>query len=455
MIKTIAVGIFCSLVMLSPSCSKSSGGDKNKANQPDTQNGGFSLTYKDRFAELVDDVQKDKDGNIWVGHSAMKDPGAPVTSSIEKRDPNGQLTGAVIELGEVILSGFTVFDNGSVVAAVYVDGESIGAEYALKLIQIEADGKIGIQKKFEDYVLPEPAEFNCRPERTERGFWDTNSARIAKVGESIALLTYYCRYSRISLLDSKLSLIWSKENGVQRNDDWAFYGSERLVVTGEGTIVTAGRINASEVSAFNAYFHESLSGVGESDILLNTYDPNGNRHYSGLVGTENNDFASGVAANGNKIFVAADIQVNRPTSVRNFQRDAWLAAYDVKQKKISWSKAIDIQDEDSVESMAIVDGQFLAIGGSTGWLQVPTMSVVKHGDAFVLLTDFDGNVKGKKIFGTPRNDYVGSIIDLGEGKLLLGGGKDGPITHDGDRDKSQLHRFGFVDIFDLNNLLIL
>lgn len=189
--------------------------------------------------------------------------------------------------------------------------------------------------------------------------------------------------------------------------------------------------------------------------MLNAYDPNGNRLYSGLVGTENNDFLSGVPANGDKVFAAAEIQVNMPTSVRNFQRDARRSAYDVKQRQISWSKAMDIQGEDSVESMAIVDGHDLAIGSSTGWLHVPTMSVVKHGDAIVLLTDFDGNVKGKKIFGTPRNDYVRSIVDLGEGKLLLGGGKDGPITHDGDGDKTQLRRFGFVDIFALNNLLTL
>ena len=454
MSETRASGILVCFAIAAVSCSQNSSGDRNEVTKPDrVQNSGLNLTYNERFAELVDEIKMDKAGNIWVGYSAKNGPEAPITSTIEKRDSQGNPANTVIELGEAILSGFTVYDDGKIVAAVYTDGEAIGSDYALKLVKVAADGKIVDERKFEDYTFQEPADFKCSFSETKHGFWGTDSVRLGKVGENVVLLTYNCFYSRLSLLDTALNPIWSKEINVERSDNGSFYGSGRLFVTSDGTIITADRINAADVALFNRYFHENHVGIGESDILLNAYDVAGHKLYSGIVGTLNDDLAAGIVSNGDAIFVAADIKVERPTSVRDFQRDIWLSAFDTKLKKTIWAKEIDIRNEDSVESLALINGLYLALGGSTDWLQVPTRSIVKHGDAFILLADLDGVVKGKKVFGTSRHDNVASIVDLGSERLLAGGSKDGPITHDGDSDKSQLHRFGFVDAFSLTDLL--
>lgn len=59
----------------------------------------------------------------------------------------------------------------------------------------------------------------------------------------------------------------------------------------------------------------------------------------------------------------------------------------------------------------------------------------------------EGTRTGTRCFGTPRHDWVSDILDLGKGRFLVAGTQDGPITHDGDHDRSLLRQSGYVDTF--------
>ncbi len=308
------------VIMVFLGCDKTS--EAPQGNQPGPQRplpAELSLVFDEDFASRVRIVQKDKMGNIWVGRSAEKSAGSAPSIFIEHRRQNGDLLQPPFELGEGNLAGLAALDDGSLIAALLVDGKHLEAYYALKLVAISADG---------------------------------------------------------------------------------------------------------------------------------------NRLFSRMAGTERDDVPRALAASVSMIAVGADVYVSRPTSVRNYQSDIWLSALDGKDGRSLWSRTIDVRDEDSLNTLQFLSDKYVAIGGNTGQLQVSTGgNIVKHGDASLMLTDLSGNILGQSVFGTERNDYVSTLMEVEGSKILVGGTKNGPITHDGDNDKTQLHCFGFLDLISIEKIV--
>lgn len=428
----------------------------DNAKAPDASNrkesdGDFSLTYQSKFAEILGDVVVDSLGQVWISRSSSVKPDAEVISFIEKRDPKGQKSGQEINLGAVQIASFAVLNDGHLVAAVYREKPNDEmAGYDLRLIMLDPSGLVLAEKDFEDFHLQDPADFrSC----FNHDFYGSDAVRLKALGTEAVLQTHSCQYSRLSLLNSDLDIIWSKEISTQRSDAVSVYGRETLHVTDDGTIYSTSLINEADVAEFNAHFADALEPKGNTDVLVNAYNSDGRRLFSSVVGTERSDACDAFTANRDKAFFAGVTRVDRPTSANNTQSDVWLAGMNVSDKVTAWQKTVEVLDEETVNAIALVGDGLLAIGGSAGSLQVPTHSIVKHGDAFVLLTDLNGNVVGKTLFGTPRADYVSSIVPLNATQILVGGGKDGPITHDGDVDKTQMHRFAFIDTLRLEDIL--
>lgn len=92
-------------------------------------------------------------------------------------------------------------------------------------------------------------------------------------------------------------------------------------------------------------------------------------------------------------------------------------------------------------ALTVCDGK-LWVGGSAGYKQVSTGSVVEAGDAFVWSLDFLNENQSVTYLGTERNDAV-SGMSCYERSLFVSGVQDGPITHSGDVDKLQLRQASF------------
>lgn len=127
------------------------------------------------------------------------------------------------------------------------------------------------------------------------------------------------------------------------------------------------------------------------------------------------------------------------------QRKVTIELFDSKsldsKKKISSPSP----EMSSARTLKVCNGR-VWVGGNAGFQQVATGSVVNPGDAFLWSTDLYLTPVDLKIFGTTRDDDV-TAIDCSQNGILIGGNENGPITHTGDSDSSQLYQASFVGIY--------
>jgi len=111
------------------------------------------------------------------------------------------------------------------------------------------------------------------------------------------------------------------------------------------------------------------------------------------------------------------------------------------QGRIKWKTELSPFGDSSLNDMIVRDNEVM-VGGNCGFRQVSTGSIVEYADACLVKIDSEGKLLTKTYFGTARNDGIVSM-DLSEGRMLLGGYTDGPITHTADNDASA----GFQNAF--------
>lgn len=115
------------------------------------------------------------------------------------------------------------------------------------------------------------------------------------------------------------------------------------------------------------------------------------------------------------------------------------------QWRIKWKTDFSPFGESSFRDMIVRDNE-VVVGGNCGSRQVRTGSVVEYADACLFKIDSEGKPLTKTYFGTARNDGIVSM-DFNEGRLLLGGYTDGPITHTADNDVSAGFQNAFLGWF--------
>lgn len=443
--------LILTLSLLTESCDQGNSSKEPIPNPSTKTEDGFQLSFNSKFAEQVDAIRHGAEDTIWIARSEKTSPDSPVSGRLENRNANGDiLSGKQIELENKQITDFHLRDDGKLIAATFEQTSSEWKEYLLRVVLIDPKGKIIKEQKFEDYNFKHPEGYKCDFVPLEKGFLRASSVSLATYKNNTILLTYNCFYSRLTLLDDALNVVWSKDITSQLQDDLKAYGEIELLTSTTGTIIAASKISDADISLYNNKFGTKLSSQGQDDILVSTFDQDGNLLASTIIGTANYDFFEAATLQNDQLFIIAGTKVDRPTSAKDYQGDLLISSLALDDLSQIWQKTFDIQDEDAAFSASVVDGKYLAVGGTTGFLQVNTGSITKHGDAFLLLTDFSGKEIGKKIFGTPRHDNVKTIIDMGDNTIMVGGYKDGPITHDGDHDKTQLRSFGFIETINLN-----
>lgn len=439
--------VFCAFLVLS--CNRKSHKNVEFQPPPHTANSNTKdlfLEFKSHFSEHVYLVIKDISDQygVWISRLTKVTPDAEVSSYIEYRNISDDLkSGTSFAVDANAIVGIAQRNDKKLVALGLQKVDAVFNELNLFLI----DPSVGIESKlkFADINFTEPKEKKCIYRSIERGFHGYNPVQIATYQDKTILLTYYCQYYRLTVFDSNLKVIWSRDITNQRTDVLGMYGEAFLKISDSGIIAIGVYFPAIDMPQYNEKFRTTLVSSGDFDILVTTYDINGTLLASQIVGTENLDLPKSLVIHGDSMYIVGRSIVNRPTSVRNFQNDMYIAALQFPSLKLNWEKLVDIQDEDSPESAIIVDDKFLLVGGSTGFLQVNTGSIIKHGDVFVTAFSLDGQEVGRNIFGTLRDDSVSTIVDMGNGKIVIGGVKDAAITHDGDNDRNQTHQFGFLD----------
>ncbi len=413
-----------------------------------TEGKNFNLNYNSSFAERVESIQSGLDDSIWIASAKKTNANSEISTHLENRSRKDKYSSIEhqFELKNQQLSNFFLKENGDLVVATFKKIPSDFEELSLNLFIINPHGEILKERAYEDYNFKDSIDVPCKSKYLNKTFMWKKSVSLASFKDQILMMTYHCFYSTLTMLDSNLEILWSRAITIASSELSSFYGDVDLLVSETGTIVAITKISSEDFESFNQFYGTHLKPIGDEDILVLTYDRQGHHLNSAVIGTESFDWYDKAVVDKNSLYLVGS------TTNDAHQRDLLVAAVDLSDVSLLWQKTMNIKNEDSAESIAVVDHKYLMIGGTTDFLQARTGSVTKHGDAFLLMTDLKGQVLGQKIFGTSRHDEVSTIFDLGSGTVMVGGYKDGPITHDGDQDRNNLHSFGFIETFLIKNL---
>jgi len=217
----------------------------------------------------------------------------------------------------------------------------------------------------------------------------------------------------ITKYDANGNKLWTRQLG---STGWDFYTD--VTVDGTGNVFTVGEDNGP--------------GTQSRDVTLAKIDSNGNRLWSRLIGTQTDDWASGVTADSaGNLYVAG--QTNGSLGSTNAgNTDAFVAKYDTWGNQL-WSRQLGTGSNDVARSVATDTARNVYVAGLTeGSLDGNTNS----GGTDVFLTKYDqfGNKLWTRLFGTPASE--GSVVEAernanvtvdGTGNVYLSGTTEGSL----------------------------
>lgn len=186
----------------------------------------------------------------------------------------------------------------------------------------------------------------------------------------------------------------------------------------------------------------TLPNAGDSDVLLTKLAPSGERLWSRVIGTEHEDEPYAIRAHAGLVAVAG-----RSRRFPSFDNTAWDALLCVT------TAAGDATDALTLELVASsillgVDarpGGGFVVAGSDGWSQNPDgLSILSFGQKLLLeVPALDQPPVRVELAAGPRHNELHAVTATTAG-VAFAGHEDGPLTHSGDADASEIHATGVL-----------
>jgi len=230
----------------------------------------------------------------------------------------------------------------------------------------------------------------------------------------------------------------------------AMWSSFRALVDvgGDGSAYVAFWANPGKIRVHSAFAGDDLHKLAtnpfsqDSDVLLEKFDRSGNRLWSRLVGTENEDEPYAVRAAHGEVAV-----VGRSRRVPGDDNTFWDAFLSVSAADGTLRRSRAFQLEASSILLSVdgtLGGGWLA-GGSEGWSQNPFgLSVLSFGSKLLIeLPTPDADPVRLALPAGPRHNEIRSVI-ADQTHRWFAGHEDGPVMHTGDGDLPQIHATGLV-----------
>jgi len=178
------------------------------------------------------------------------------------------------------------------------------------------------------------------------------------------------------------------------------------------------------------------------DLILTRVSPEGQRVFTRLVGSEREDEFHGLRVMGGSVFLVGRTRVDEDPG--NLY-DGLIASYDKESGEPRFIQALPFDRGDVLYDLAFgQDGNLIAVG-SCGWTQNPQgASVSEASQKLLFLLDREGGVVERKTLPEgPRHNLLRSVTTDG-GSVITGGFENGPGTHSGDQDSTQIKADLFV-----------
>ena len=186
----------------------------------------------------------------------------------------------------------------------------------------------------------------------------------------------------------------------------------------------------------------ALPNAGDSDVLLTKLAPSGERIWSRVVGTEHEDEPYAIRARNGRVAVAG-----RSRRFPSFDNTAWDALLSVTTAAGDATDTLSLElDASSILlGVDVRPGGGYVVAGSDGWSQNPDgLSILSFGQKLLLeLPALDAPPVRVALAAGPRHNELHTVTATLDG-IAFAGHEDGPLTHSGDADASEIHATGVL-----------
>jgi len=185
-----------------------------------------------------------------------------------------------------------------------------------------------------------------------------------------------------------------------------------------------------------------LPGAGDSDMLLTKLDPTGVRLWTRVIGSEHEDEPYALRVQGDAVAV-----VGRARRFPGFDNTAWDALVSVTSTAGDVSNTVVLTFDASSILLGVgarAGGGWL-LAGSDGWVQNPDgLSILSNGNKLLVeLPSLSEPPVRRPLTAGPRHNELHSVFAT-DGGVAFAGHEDGPLTHSGDGDATQIHATGVL-----------
>lgn len=179
-------------------------------------------------------------------------------------------------------------------------------------------------------------------------------------------------------------------------------------------------ISQNDLPIFNQHFHQTLQWNRPAyQVLFQKQSLDLQARQTTLVSGGDNFFTNGFCTDDKNIAIYG-------SSGGAGTRQAMVANLDF-DLKINYKIEFSPHNESDIYS-TVFRGNTLVVGGSTGYKQVSSGSVIEFSDAFISSISQNGVLLDTTVFGSQRDDRITSLQIVND-LIYLAGFEDGPITH--------------------------
>ena len=215
---------------------------------------------------------------------------------------------------------------------------------------------------------------------------------------------------------------WATNVGGSSND---YINS--VVSTGDGGFVVGGYFSSNQIQV-GEY---TLTNVDSYDGMIIKYNAQGNVEWAKNIGGSDNDYIESVAktSDGGYIvvgdFESDNLVVGNYTLTCNSSRDGMIIKYNA-QGNVEWAKSIPGSNNYiDIQSVASTNDGGFVIGGysNSDEIQVGeyTLTNVDSYDGMIIKYNAQGNVEWAKSVGGSKEDYIQSVTETNDGRIIAGG----------------------------------
>lgn len=391
------------------------------------------------FRTSVTTLDVDASGRVWLLRDewadATRDLGTPI---LERYGLSGHLERRIAFPEGAMVSSFVLHPSGELSVFVHVPDQATDHNYNLEILRLANDGHAIAMAALED--TPGPGENLYYDQAGVHELPAGVPFRLSRFGHVVGLAdgeglylvagwTYGFELYRL-LADSTQA--W-KGQVMPANIGMAFDFTLPLLARDEqGRIHVATVIFEDDVHIYGDHFHRpALVPIGSYDVLVQRFDPGGDFSGARLFGGPGVDHPSAMTARAGSALVVGSARLTKldlPNRTMEWDVFALRGRIDGETSLDSY-RTFDLARDDFAWGMVEAPDGTLYLAGRTDYVQVDTNSEVENGKGLLLQISADLSTTAAITLPGPRDVQLRALRLLPDGRIVLAGMRDGPLTH--------------------------